>query len=258
MNEMRKGESLRQYRLRGSGWAAEIRHPLLDMWVLEEVFRFRVYDPPAQAARLLRALGRPIRVLDLGGHVGLFALFVRQLFPVESVISFEPNPANAETLRLCIAANGFGGSWRLVEATAAAKDGKVDFEASFHLSRVAQADERLEEMQERIGAALPFLHGSRLLDRDRRRVSARDVFPFFADADLVKIDIEGGEWELLDEHRFADLRAAAVVLEYHPTYGPHEDADRAVRSAFERAGYELGPPVAGDGAHLVWAWRKPG
>lgn len=84
------------------------------------------------------------------------------------------------------------------------------------------------------------------------------MFPFFANADLVKIDIEGGEWELLDDDRFADLRVAVVVLEYHPTYGPHDDAYRAVRSALDRAGYELGPPVVGDGADLVWAWRKSG
>ncbi len=256
LNEMRSGGSLRQYGLRDADMVVQIRHPLLDMWVLEEVFRFRVYDPPPDAARRLNGLGRPLRVVDLGGHIGLFGLYARTCFPVESTVSFEPNPENARTLRACIEANGLETSWELIEACAATDVGSVDFEASFHLSRIARADEGLEAMQERIGAALPYLKDSALLETERRRVQTRDVFPYLADADLVKIDIEGGEWEILADPRFADLRAAAVVLEYHPTYGPHSDAEAAVRGAFERAGYECGAPLPGEGRDLVWAWRR--
>ena len=256
LNEVRKESSIRQYGLRDADLVVQIRHPLLDMWVLEEVFRFRVYDPPPEATRRLHAVGRPLRVVDLGGHIGLFALYARTRFPVESTVSFEPNPENARTLRACIEANGLGASWELVEACAATDDGSVEFEASFHLSRIARPDEALEAMQESIGTALPYLKGTRLLETERRQVEARDVFPYLADADLVKIDIEGGEWEILDDPRLADLRASAVVLEYHPSYTPHEDAERAVRGAFERAGYECGAPVPGEGRHdVMWAWR---
>ena len=258
VGEMRKGGSLRQYRLRDADMVVQIRHPLLDMWVLEEVFRFRVYDPPPEAARRLEALGRPLRVVDLGGHIGLFALWARIRFPVAGTVSFEPNPENARTLRACIESNGLGASWELVEACAAVDDGSVEFEASFHLSRIARPDERLEAMQERIGTALPYLRDSALLETERRRVEAHDVFPYLAGADFVKMDIEGGEWEILADPRFADLRAAAVVLEYHPTYGPHDDAEGAVRAAFDRAGYECGEPLPGEGRDLVWAWRRAG
>ena len=61
--------------------------------------------------------------------------------------------------------------------------------------------------------------------RNRRRrvmLAARsksprvDVFPYLAAADLVKIDIEGSEWEILADARFAGIAARVLVLEYHP------------------------------------------
>ena len=41
-----------------------------------------------------------------------------------------------------------------------------------------------------------------------------DVLGQIAEADLVKMDIEGGEWGILADPRIA--RQRALVLEYHP------------------------------------------
>jgi len=255
-HELRDRRALEHYHLRGSGLVAQVRHPLLDMWVLEEVFRFRAYEPPAQAARSVRALGRAPRVLDLGGHAGYFGLFALAGFPGARVVSFEPNPDNARTLRRCIEANGLGESWELVEACAAVEDGEVELDASFHLSRVGHADQALERLQDHIGGALPYLRGTALLDEaERHRVSARDVFPFLAEADLVKVDIEGGEWEILADPRLSELEAAAVVLEYHPPYCPRTDAEAAAREPLAAAGFVTGPVAPDDERGLLWAWR---
>ena len=258
VNELRRagGPVEREYRLRRGGRVARLRQPLLDMWVLEEVFRFREYEPPHIVRDLLRALGRPPRVLDLGGHVGLFGLYVDQAFPGASITSFEPDPDNARLLRRCIEANALDERWKLVEACAAVRDGSTEFVSSHHLSRAgAGAHEALEQMQAGIGSAFPFLAGTPLTSSRRRTVDTRDVFPWLSRADFVKMDIEGAEWELLADPRFASAPARALVLEYHPSYGPGDSALSVLRELLERAGYVLGAPRIGTDGGVLWAWR---
>ena len=235
---------------------AHLRQPLLDMWVLEEIFRFGEYEPPEPVREALAALGRSPRVLDLGGHVGLFGLFADQAFPGANITSFEPDPDNARLLRSCIEANGLGERWQLVEACAAARDGSVEFISSHHLSRAgAGGQESLEAMHAGLSGAFHFLAGTPLTTGRRRTVDSRDVFPWLAQADLVKIDIEGAEWELLADPRFAELSPQALVLEYHPAYGPGNQAEGVLRDALEPAGYRLGEPRAGTDGGLLWAWK---
>jgi len=254
--ELSDSPSERRYRLRGSGLSAQVRHPLLDMWILEEVFRSRVYQPPPEALRVLHALDRPARVVDLGGHAGYFALFMLGLLPGISIVSFEPDPDNAASLRRAIESNGLQGAWSLVEACAASRDGEVEFESSFHLSRIARQDTALAEFQSHLAAEIPFLAGTALLETRPRRVKSRDVFASLSEGDLLKVDIEGGEWEILEDPRFASLEPAAVVLEYHPAYCPSQDPEGIARSALESAGLESGPSIPGDGAAVMWAWRR--
>src|SRR4051794_874896 len=80
------------YRLRGSELRAVIRHPLLDLWVLEEIFRGGGYAMPATVEQRLRSLAGPPRVLDLGAHVGLFGLWFLTRFEHARLSSFEPDP----------------------------------------------------------------------------------------------------------------------------------------------------------------------
>ncbi len=49
-NEMRDVPAEREYELRESGLTAVVRHPLLDMWAIEEMFRLHAYRPPPGAA----------------------------------------------------------------------------------------------------------------------------------------------------------------------------------------------------------------
>lgn len=256
IRELRDRPAEGRYHLRGSTLVAQVRHPLLDMWALEEVFRFGAYRPPPQAIAALEALGRPPRMVDLGGHVGYFGLFFRRLHPDASVVSFEPDPANAAVLDRCIAANGLGHRWEVVPACAAPADGEVEFVSDYHLSRVAAGGaSAVGAMHGRIAAAFPFLEGTALLSSERRRVPARDVFPYLSKADLIKMDIEGGEWPLLADPRMGDLTAAVIVLEYHPVYAPDKDPEGEVARALQRAGYVTAPPQRSHDAGVIWAWR---
>jgi FkbM family methyltransferase len=246
----------REYRLRESGMRALIRQPLLDAWILEEVFRLRVYEPPSEAAAALDAIDHPLRVLDLGGHVGLFGLFALGRFPHSSVVSFEPDPSNRTILRRCIERNGLEDRWSLVEACAAAAQRRVEFASAAHLSSARPAHAGV--LEDPITEVFPFLRGSPLFRPMRTTVDAVDVFPHLGQADLAKIDIEGGEWELIADARWPEIRPRVLILEYHPREGERGTAEASLGTALEGAGYELGTFDWSGWAGSVWAWRPNG
>lgn len=260
LNELRRARVPveREYRLRDAGRTVVLRQPLVDMWPLEEVFRFREYDPPPEALTVLSRAQRPLRVLDLGGHIGLFGLFASSLFPDSSIVSFEPDPGNARLLARAIAANDLEPRWTLVQACAGPRDGRVELAAGYHLSRiVATPEESLADLQGEISAAHSFLAGTALTRADERlTVECRDVLPFMGEADLIKMDIEGAEWEILNDARFEQVRAAAIVLEYHDFHSPGGDPEESARATLAAAGYETGPARRGVENGTLWAWRS--
>jgi FkbM family methyltransferase len=218
------------YRVRGLGARVLVRHNSTDIWTLNEVFNLRSYDAPPPVATRLRSLGRPPRVLDLGANVGMFGALVCARHPGAEIVAFEPDPRNAAAHRRCMELNGSPPGWELVEACAASRDGVRPF--------LATGDDSAHVVPEGSGTT----------------VAARDVLPLMDTSDLVKIDIEGSEWELLGDARFG--AAPAVVLEYHPdgcpAADPHSEAERLLAGA----GYEVQSVYRmSSGLGVVWAWR---
>jgi FkbM family methyltransferase len=221
------------YHLRESGVAVAIRHHTADVLVLDEVFSQREYEPPPEIEAALAALPRAPRVVDLGANIGLFGAWLLGRFPEAVIVGVEADPTNAEIHRRAIEANGLAARWRLVEAFASTAPGVVRFVAGEHATS--------HEAGQGAGGV---------------EVRAVDVLPELAEADVVKIDIEGAEWPLLADRRFSRLRPSVVVLEYHREGCSDQDpaavADRALRAA----GLEV---VRGDrkpqfGAGLLWAF----
>ena len=76
--------------------------------------------------------------------------------------------------------------------------------------------------------------------------------------DLLKMDIEGGEYELLSDPRFADLAAGAIVMEWHTVPGTEYRAQWCV----ERLGslnyrvHSECEPHAGGAIGMLWAVRR--
>lgn len=215
--ELSGGRRLRRHRLRGTPWEFGVHHGGPDASVLAEVFRKRYYEVPPAMVERLAALGRPPRIGDLGAHVGFFGLWVLQRHPGADVLSFEPDPVNYSALSLTIAANADRASgWRAVAACAATADGERMFRAGdSSSSRVVEGD------------------------GDGIVVPARDVFPSLEGVDMLKIDIEGGEWELLGDPRFALLRPAVLFLEYHPHLCPEPDPRARATARLAELGYDV-------------------
>jgi FkbM family methyltransferase len=222
------------YRLRGSGLRLVFRHRSADLATFAEVFGHRDYELPGEVAERLAALAHRPTVVDLGANAGFFSVFMLdQLGRPARIVAFEADPRSFSALRRCADLNPQAAEWELHAAAASSRDGTLAFVADGTPSaRVA-------------GNAA---HGATI------DVPAVDVFPIMASADLVKVDIEGAEWELLDDERLAGVEPVAVVIEHHPL--PGEDARATAAARLERAGFRVIPGRDTGGGHgLLWGVR---
>jgi FkbM family methyltransferase len=219
-----------RYRLRDADFEVLIRHGTPDAATLGEVFYRRDYAFPRRVRERLESLGRPPIVVDLGANIGLFDLWVLNSYPDAEILAFEPDPENLALFRSCVTLNDSSGRWQLVPAAAATRDGTVPFvSGGVSLSRIADDGE------------------------GTTTVRAVDVFPYLERADLIKIDIEGGEWALLVDPRFALLRPAALVLEFHPHMSPSADPHAAAVELIGRTGLEITDGADyGQGQGMLW------
>jgi FkbM family methyltransferase len=133
-------------------------------------------------------------ILDLGSNIGASVLYFRSLFPMATIVAVEPNPTTFQRL----AANvGRDPHVRCVQAAITAKPGAVAFAAG-SLSWSSHIDHS--------GCAATTVSGITLADLCQQQRLRR--------IDILKIDIEGAEWEVLET---ADLTHVCYVIgEVHP------------------------------------------
>ena len=162
---------------------------------------------------------RPVHVLDVGAHVGAFATNIASAGPDVHVECYEPSPSSAAYLRRNVAANGLTGRIRVHEAALAGCAGTARLDdntsGSVH-NGLVRDDGRLVAGDDSPGT--------------RRVIDVRTVG--FADAvaaarapfDVVKLDCEGGEYDLVyasEPRDWASVRR--IVMEYHPVRGESWD-----------------------------------
>jgi FkbM family methyltransferase len=178
---------------------------------------------------------RSPRVLDLGANIGLFGAYVLSRWPGSSIESFEPDPANLRLLRRVVATNALAERWLVRGVAVADRDGEMGFAAGLFAD--AHLTSRAEERTSIVGVVDLFVQDHRV--------------------DLLKMDIEGGEWAILSDARLRTLAARALVLEWHAHGCPGSDGrDTAVR-LLAGAGYDQFAEVErGRENGLLWAWRK--
>lgn len=231
--EHRGEPRLGAYHTRRGRVAYFIRHGTRDVGIFSEIFVAGEYDPPATVAERLGRFPSPLRILDLGANVGLFAASCLERWPDARIVAVEPDPENLQLLERMAS-----GEQRIevIPACAAAHDGKVRFLAGlFAESQVVGEGHEGETIE------LPCV----------------DAFRLAESADLLKIDIEGSEWEILADPRLSELGVTALVMEWHDKSCPHEDPGGAAREALEGAGFEIlceHRPVPQNGT--VWATRR--
>jgi FkbM family methyltransferase len=219
------------YRVRENGLRVAIRHGKVDVVTLGEVFKHHDYEPPGE---LEQVLARVRTIIDLGGNIGLFGLFATVRWPHAQIISFEPDPDNASVHRWTMVANDLTERWQLIQAAASNRDGRASFVAGLaavsHIADARDAEQTIE---------VPMI----------------DVLPRIAQADLLKMDIEGGEWAILGDPRFREAPPRAVVVEYHPHLCPGSDPRDEAESALRAAGLRVHLAADYGDYGMLWGWR---
>ena len=204
-----------------------LRHRSGDIEIFRKFYAYGYYNLPATVSERLEALGRAVNVLDLGANIGFFEVFTRDRLQIGRVVCVEPDPYNSDVLDQVRRLNG--ADWEIMRACAAASDGTTQFNTGRkNLSRIGS-------------------------DGDIT-IATRDVFPLIAAADLVKMNIEGSEWEVLADERLASTDAIWIV-EYHRIANPDQDIHGHVRRLFEAGGYVVQQAQKGEENGLLWAWR---
>lgn len=221
------GRGLAVHRLRAGGGAVVVDHGHGALGLLDEIFRRASYEPPAAVQA---AIPPAPRILDIGANVGAYSAYALERWPDATITAIEADAHNVAGLERLVAARG-SDRIRVIAAAAANHSGTVRFRGGLGPGSAGAPD----------GVGVP----------------AVDVLPLFAEVDLVKMDIERGEWPILADERLADGGPLVLVMEYHRRFVDDTDALAVATELLEAAGFQVGyvtPNYWGHGT--LWAWRS--
>jgi FkbM family methyltransferase len=160
-----------------------------DYGVAYEVFVDRLYDRVATDPAAVR------QIVDLGGNVGLSCIFWLAKYPNCRIEVFEPHPGHVAQMKINLALNGWTDR------------------VSVHAAAAGTAPGTLQLCDRGSASSLLYARpGEPVID-----VPIVDTFAIIGGLtiDILKIDIEGGEYALLEDPRFAALNVRDLLLEWH-------------------------------------------
>jgi FkbM family methyltransferase len=186
----------------------------------DEVFCQDLYRSP-------KPLPAAPRIVDAGGHLGMASLYFLFRYPNCRLTTLEPNPALAALLRRTLAP--FGERATLFEAALSTRDGTVEF----HIT----ADNPIN--------VTGGIDNREAPERDVRRFSVPcvDARALLREPiDLMKLDVEGHEFELLQLEQFEPRRVRNLVVEFHDLDQRRREWNALCRCLIEERGYRFATP----------------
>lgn len=165
--------------------------PTTDLATAHEIYIARAYKKPLQVPEPAPGL-----IVDLGANVGYSVVHWAYTYPTARLVAFEPHPAHLLIL------------YRHLEINALLNRVQVEGSAVSNCNTESFLIDNENE-----SAVVKTYEPGRLL------IKVRDFFTEIRDQtiDLLKIDIEGGEYALLKDKRFETLDVKILVLEWHNT-----------------------------------------
>ena len=155
-------------------------------------------------ARLLKTLRPGATVLDLGAHIGSFAVLAASIRSDIAIHAYEPSSENLRLLRQNLVLNGVENRVTTYRAAVSDCDGSV------HL-RVSGATDAFA-----VSGPIARVNGSESVEE----VPARTLQSILGDIgtdrlDLLKMDVEGSEYAVLESSPEAIAKCDLVVMEWH-------------------------------------------
>lgn len=147
----------------------------------------------------------PIRVIDCGANIGMSLLYIKIRAPHALVTCFEPNPAARAVLEKNIAANGWGEDVQIFPYALGKKKGTANF---FVDDKEATSS----------GGSMSLIAKNKDQKLDSYLVDVDTLSSYvYEKVDFLKMDIEGGEFDVLEElasqNKFCLI--SEIQLEYH-------------------------------------------
>lgn len=209
-----------------------------DKSVLSEIFKYREYKA---AENIIKSAKLPI--LDIGAHAGFFTLYCRALNAVVPIIAVEPEKNNLQQLQKHLKLNNIIGV-KIAKEALGGETGEREL--------IVSSDSH----NHKLGpvADKTFLKTVKL-------VNARSFKDFLktykiAQVSLIKMDIEGGEYEALfgmEEKNFGAINS--IILEYHDGDGrTYQELERRLRQ--NGFGVQRFPSKFDKSLGFIWATNK--
>ncbi len=173
-------------------------------------------------------------VVDLGANVGYSLLYWLHTLPDARVIAFEPHPAHAAQTEHNLLLDG--------------SRSRVDL----HIAGAGASNRRMQLTDKGSSSMLTETGGERTFD-----VDVIDIFPLLEDRriDVFKMDVEGGEYEILSDPRFGRLDIRSFVMEWHGRADPMSDR-RWCETRLQSLGFEIRDIFAEASYGMFWAIKN--
>jgi len=136
------------------------------------------------------------QIIDIGGNVGYSCLYFLNKYPNAQVMVFEPHPKHLEKIYAHLKLNQSEHRVEVVPKAAGAKASSI-----FLTDMGGDSQLRNEGDESTISVSMVDWFES---------VRGKEI-------DILKIDIEGGEYTLLSDQRFSEIKFRILLMEWHNT-----------------------------------------
>lgn len=181
--------------------------------VANEIFVYREYR---SAEEIIKSAIHPI--LDVGAHVGLFSAYASLLNPKIKIYALEPDPTNFELMRQNIRLQNLDNIKLIVGALAEKSEARDLFLSPDSQNHSLLSPSSSKNIKSKISVKAWNL-ADLFVEYNLERLS------------LVKLDIEGGEFELFKESSESSWsRVETIIMEVHEEFGSGRELEQRLRS----------------------------
>jgi FkbM family methyltransferase len=161
--------------------------------------------------------------VDLGSNTGISVVYWAWRYPSAQIDAFEPHPVHLAMLEAHLQLNRIGSRVAVHPVAVGTSAGTARLTDEQGSSRI--------ESSITDGFSVPVVDFFEAVGGKR--------------IDLLKMDIEGAEYDIFMDQRFAELDLGSIAFEWH-SYPPHPDADSQIFSRLEQLGWRTarGPESA--------------
>ncbi|MFA5062187.1 MAG: FkbM family methyltransferase [Patescibacteria group bacterium] len=166
-----------------------------DASVFNEIFKYKEYRA---ADFVIKSAKYPI--VDVGAHAGFFVFYCKMLGGKAKIFALEPEPNNLKLLQKHVKANKLKGVY-VISGALAGESGKrlLEISADSHNHKLADGEIKENSIKVQAYSLADFCRQNKI-----KKIS------------LLKMDIEGGEYEVFENLKASDLNMVNfIILEYH-------------------------------------------